>query len=205
MAQFQGGWLDLESAKPQSISDKTAFWAVDDGSNVDQGVVKRVTNYNSPTGGSWVATPISINAEPEVYAVNNATFLNELMKADAMNQHTKMANLASDLAIPLQNLVYLYGNPDGMYNYQITMDLDFGGTGINLVQFSVMENAGTGGDQHGKIEVFEITPGTNYSGVNTLQLIFSGHFGPLNIGIRTENTSSQSAIFELRSIIIPVV
>ena len=52
MSMFPGGWLDLESSMPQKISDKLVYVAINDGANVDEGVVELSSNYNSPTGGS---------------------------------------------------------------------------------------------------------------------------------------------------------
>ena len=63
MSKFSGGWIDLQNSMPMPISDRISL-AIIEGGGTTEGEVKMVSDYNSPTGGSWTATALSINAEP---------------------------------------------------------------------------------------------------------------------------------------------
>lgn len=108
--QFPGGWLALENSNPMPISDFITFASLFDGSSTTDGEIVLSSDYNNPTGGTWVPSPISITSEPTVIAVDAANDVTQQIIANSMNMQTKMANLAPSVAPPLQNLVYLYGN-----------------------------------------------------------------------------------------------
>lgn len=200
--QFPGGWLSLENSNPMPISDFITFASLFDGSSTTNGEIVLSSDYNNPTGGTWVASPISITSEPTVIAVDAVNDVTQDIIANSMNMQTKMANLAASVAPPLQNLVYLYGNLSEKLRYMCYLPLDLGGSSYDLFQVSVLENVGTQGDMHGNIEVVDFGSGA-FTGTQTLQLILSDNTGPVNLGIRLESTTNQSSIFELKLVILP--
>lgn len=108
--KFPGGWLSLENSNPMPISDFITYAALFNGSTTTDGQIVMSDVYNTPTGGTWVSSPISISTEPSVIAVDAPNDVTQQIIADSMNMQTKMSNLASSVAPPLVNLVYLYGN-----------------------------------------------------------------------------------------------
>jgi hypothetical protein len=59
-------------------------------------------------------------------------------------------------------------------------------------------------DMHSKYQVYDFGSGP-FSGSKTLELIFSGHFGPLNLGFHIEkDDDTNSSILVMRSVILPV-
>jgi len=107
--RFPGGWLSLENSNPMPISDFITFVSLFDGSSTNNGEIVMSDVYNNPTASAWMPSPIVIAAEPTVIAVDAPNDITQQIIADSMNLQTKMANLAPNIAPPLQNLVYLYG------------------------------------------------------------------------------------------------
>jgi len=200
--KYPGGWLDLEASMPKPISDAITIVQVDDGAAVTDGTIIRSSVYHVPTGGAWVASPIAINSEPLVIALNSGTWINEELKAMSMSAQTQMANLGAPPP-PMENLVYCYGNHENEPKYQMHIELDLGAGNFTLFELSILENAATEGGRHGKVEVFEFDKGANWTGVNTLQIIFNEFFGPINLGLRLESTVPDSSIFGLQAIVLP--
>lgn len=198
MANFPGGWLSLQSSSPIPITKYASYAYNYDGAITTEGTVKNVTTFQTPTT-AWSASPISLNAEPTVLAVNAAVNVNEAIKAASMNMQTLMANL-TNAPIPIKNMIYVYGNQDdNSLLYKMQIALNFGASNYNLYQISVMENAGTLGDEHGHCEVIDFGAGP-FTGVNTLNIFFRGYYGNVNIGIRLESSAGGlSSIFELRA------
>ncbi len=203
MATYPGGWLTLENSNPIPISNFITLASIFNGATTDGNIVMS-SEFCNPTGGTWGATPITLNAEPTVAAVNSALFVNEVIKSRAINAQTKMANLAAICPPPLQNMVYLYGNnDDNNLLYQVSVPLNLGAGSYDLFQLSVMENAATQGDEHGNVEVYDFGSAT-LTGLVTLNLFFSGFYGSVNLGIRLESLANVSSIYELRTIVLPV-
>lgn len=203
MANYPGGWLTLENSNPVPVTNSISLAQLFDGVTTTNGEVKHSTNYYAPTGGTWAATPITLNAEPTIAAVNVTLSINETVKASAINMQTKMANLTAPPP-PLKNLLYLYGNPnDNQLNYYMKIPINLGASNYTSLQLSVMENAATSGDEHGRVEVIDFGTGP-FTGVITLNVFFSGYFGAINLGLRLESTVPQSSICELRCLVMPV-
>ncbi|MFA7325051.1 MAG: hypothetical protein WC121_00155 [Candidatus Kapaibacterium sp.] len=200
--KFPGGWLSLENSNPMPISDFITYAALFNGSTTTDGQIVMSDVYNTPTGGTWVASPVSISTEPTVIAVDAPNDVTQQIIANSMNMQTKMANLGANVPPPLQNLVYLYGNFSDQLRYLCYLPLNLGGSSYDLFQVSVLENVGTQGDMHGNIEVVDFGAGP-HTGAQTLQLMLSENMGPVNLGIRLESTTNQSSIFELKLVILP--
>jgi hypothetical protein len=194
---YPGGWNDLEISEPRLIKPIISNAIIDDGTAYPGAIVNSV-DYFTPTAPGWVASPFALNAEPLVYAVNAAVFLNELYKATAMNQQTKMSNI-TNAPPPLANMLYLYGNNNGNLSYQMKIDIDLGAGLYNYLELSVMENAASSGGVNGVVQAYHFakTAGT-FTGIVTLELQFDNFFGSVNLGLRAESTAPASSIFELR-------
>lgn len=111
-----------------------------------------------------------------------------------MNEQTK--SLKSDAASPFDQSLYVYGNRPNVVNYLTAITLDFGATTINLLQISIFENSFIDPNNSMLIEVYDFGAGP-FTGANTLNLIFNKLDGNYNIGIRTEDSLNQSALFYL--------
>lgn len=193
MFQIPGGWRTLRNSNPLKISDKIIYASFGGA----PGDVVDSADYNSPTGGSWNASPITINAYPTFTAVNQTYTLDDVLIADSMNEQTQTGY--SSAPPDLSNMVYMYGNPNRM-RFQNSLDLDLGGSTYNTVEISVFENCVTRGDAHGNVEVFRFTG--SFTGIQTLTMLIGNFFGPINIGIRLESSTNQSSIYELKSVIL---
>ena len=198
MASYPGGWNTLQNSMPQSISDILSFakYGATGGSIISSSV------FNTPTGGVWQASPISISIGPIVVAVNGLVYPDQAQKAAAMNMQTKTYN--ANAPLPLKTLIFAYGNKNTKMDFQSDISLNLGGLNYNLLQLSILENAATKGDSHGTIQVVDFGAGP-FTGIQTLSLNISGYFGPLNLGIRLESTpGAQSSMFDLRYMILQV-
>ncbi|MBM2814818.1 MAG: hypothetical protein HW421_1580 [Ignavibacteria bacterium] len=204
MSSFQGGWNTLSSAAPKPITDLVTFSSVYTNAVTIQGVVKNVTTFNTPTGGTWFASPITISSKPLVEAVAASTNPTKVIIADALNMQTKTWN--SSAPLPLLNLVFLFGNDSlEALDYIMNIPLNFGGHQFNLCQVGILENAATAGNEQGLIQVIDFAPpGGNFTGAVNLRLLISGFNGPINLGIRLEDTNTESSLFELKAAILPV-
>ncbi len=193
MKQFPGGWLSLENSFPQVITPIISYCSCNFGGPTIKGVIDYSSIFNTPTGGTWVPSPISISQEPIVIAVNSVHNSVDLLEADAMNSQTKMSNLNSSTPIQLRNFVYLYNNQSTpKWMTQILFDL--GANNYNKLQISVFENSVSKGDSHGNIQVIDFGSGP-FSGVGTFNFLFGEFHGLINLGIRLESTTNQSSIF----------
>jgi hypothetical protein len=199
MKKFPGGWHSLENSNPMPITDYILFASLSTGF---AGNVQYSSDFISPTGGTWMASPISINAEPNVAAIAGTPFPSKAYIADMMNMQTKMWNNSNNIPSQLQNMIYAYGNSSGDPEYVMTIPLDLGGSTYDSFQISVFENVATQGDAHGNIQVIDFGPGP-FTGIINLEVTFSERTGPLNIGIRLESSTNQSSIYELKTIILP--
>lgn len=193
MLQIPGGWRTLRNSNPLKISDKIVYAKL--GST--DGEVEDSADYNSPTGGSWNASPLSISAYPTFAAVNPTYSQQDALIANSLNEQTQTG--FSSAPPDLNNLVYMYANP-GDVRFFSALDFDFGGSTYNTVEISVFENCVTRGDAHGNIEVFRFTG--SFTGTNTLQMILGDFAGPVNFGIRLESSTNQSSIYELKTVVL---
>jgi hypothetical protein len=196
MGQFSGGWMDLANSLPSQITDIIAFSMI----GVTPGIVKLSSNYNLPNS-SWVNSPLTITSNPVVVAVNAAQFPNEGMLANAMNAQTQSANISGPPA--LKNLIYVYGNNPGELKYEIDIPINLGGLNYNSIQISILDNAGTNGNFNEKIQVIDFGTGP-WTGAQTLKALFSNFIGEVHIGIRLNDTSNNTSIFDLRTVILPI-
>jgi hypothetical protein len=201
MTKYPGGWNDLEITRPMNITDAIAYAGLFNGTTEFAGAVANSTTFHKPSGAGWAASPILLNAEPTLLAVNAAFFVNEAQIAAAINMQTKMAKL--DAPYNLKNMVYLYGNPENDLKYQMTIPLDLGGASNYKVQIGVYENIVINNDVQKVVEAIDWGTQT-FQNVNTLRIMFANYFGQLNIGVRLESSANVSSMFELKAYILPV-
>jgi hypothetical protein len=195
MLKLHGGWNDLQKSMPGNISNIIESATI----GATNATIQSSSDFNTPTG-TWVTSPITLNAVPTAVAINATTNPDQAAKVAAMNAQTLMANLTAPP--PLQNLVFLYGNQEGSLKYEMDIPLNFGANTYNSIQISLLDNAGTKGDEHGEIQVYDFGSGS-WTGVNTLKLIFNGVIGEYKIGIRINDTSNNTSIYNLRTIVLP--
>lgn len=120
------------------------------------------------------------------------------MVADAnqWNFRHQTVNLASDLAPPLQKVIYLRGGRQ----WQMDIFLDLGTTATDL-QLSFLDNAGTRGDYAGTIPVI------NFAGpiASPAKLsITLKDFGKVSMGLRMiDSVSGDWSMYEMDWVIVP--
>jgi hypothetical protein len=195
MLQLSGGWNDLQKSMPQNITDIIESATI----GATNATIQASTNFNAATG-TWVTSPVTLNAVPTAVAINATTNPDQAAKVAAMNAQTLMANL--NAPPPLKNLVFLYGNQEGSLKYEMDIPLNLGANTYNSIQISLLDNAATKGDEHGNFQVFDFGSGS-WTGVNTLKLIFNGVIGEYKIGIRINDTSNNTSIYYLRTVVLP--
>ena len=201
MRNFPGGWNSLQNSFPQNISDIISVARATFGAPVD-GQIVYDNLFNTPTGGTWAASPIVLSQEPDVQAINVTFNSIDGIEAIAMNGQTKMANLSASVPSQLRGLVYLY-TPVGQPRFWNRLYFDLGASNYNRMQISIFENSVTRGDAHGNVQSYDFGTGP-FTGIGTIQLLLSSFTGQINIGIRLESTGGASSLFELRTIAIPV-
>jgi len=197
---FPGGWNDLIVQEPKRIKPIISVAQIHDGSNYYDGEIVQSSVYFLPSGGSWSSNPFVLTDEPKVVAVNNGIFFNEGFRAMAMNQQTKMSNI-SDAPPPMSNLLFLYGNRNGDLKYRMEIYINFGINEFPWVELSVLENAAGTGGANGVVEAYRFEK-SNFSGLHTLHLFFDNYFGLVNLGLRAEDSLSNSSIFEMRCVVL---
>ncbi|MBI5324077.1 MAG: hypothetical protein HZB41_02145 [Ignavibacteriae bacterium] len=195
MLKIHGGWNDLQRSMPLNISNIIESATI----GATTASIQASSNFNTATG-TWVTSPITLNAVPTAIAINATTNPDQAAKVTAMNAQTLMANL--NAPPPLKNLVFLYGNQEGSLKYEMDIPLNLGGSTYNSIQISLLDNTATKGDEHGEIQVFDFGSGS-WTGVNTLKLVFNGIIGEYLIGIRINDTSNNTSIYNLRTFILP--
>ncbi|MFC2131618.1 hypothetical protein ACFLSQ_09310 [Bacteroidota bacterium] len=196
---YPGGWNAIEISEPKPIKPIIAQATADDGS-VNEGTIENSSTYFAPVG-SWSDSPLSLNLEPKVIAVNSGTFYDELYKADAMNGQTKMANL-TDAPPPMENIIYVFGNKNGNLRYQMEIEISWSTVTFNDFELSVLENAATDGGALGVVQVYKFDKGSAFNSPITLRLMFDNFFGPVNLGIRVIDSAPAESIMALRCIVL---
>ncbi len=197
MGRFSGGWRDLEKEYPFQITNVIASAII----LLDTGTIVDSTDYNSPTGGIWGASPLVLHAAPRVRPIDTL-YGEKTMYAEAMNMQIKTADL--NAPPPLQNLIYLVGNEKDDFRYSMELAFTTGGNTLTTIEISILENLATTGDKNGCIEVIKFT-NNNWMGLIPIILTIHDYQGEINLGIRTELTSGlhPSSILNLRCRVIP--
>ncbi len=184
-------WYDLQNTAPKSPFDLIANAYI--GGN--QGEFAYSTTFVDPPGGVWTPSPITYLQEATCIALESD---NQLMVADAnqWNFRHQTVNLASDLAPPLQKVIYLRGGRQ----WQMDIFLDLGTTATDL-QLSFLDNAGTRGDYAGTIPVI------NFAGpiASPAKLsITLKDFGKVSMGLRMiDSVTGDWSMYEMDWVIVP--
>ena len=170
---YRYGWLSLINSAPISICDFISVSNLTQGANIAVGNVISNTDFNTPTGGTWVASPISINSAPSIICLNPNSGDNTIMVASSINMKVQMANL--NAPPPLKGLVFLIGNPAGRYDYENQIPINLGASNYTYCEVSLLENSVKPGSTYGTIPSidFDRTKGP-FTGVQSLNLMFTG-------------------------------
>lgn len=183
-------WNQLHSATPRNPFDLIAMAMA----NGTTGELKHVSDFIGPPSG-WSSSPLSVDSAPVCIALQGT---DALMIADAdqwMFMH-KTADLSTDLAPPLDKLLFLRGGTQWQMNLSFALSED-----ISNLQLSFLDNAATRGEIGGTIPVIEFD--ATFSGVITLKLTLK-QMGDISMGLRTiTSTGSDWAMYESRWRIVP--
>ncbi|PLX31048.1 MAG: hypothetical protein C0600_06700 [Ignavibacteria bacterium] len=134
-------WIDLKNACPQDPRELIAYAEI----GAVAGDFYLSSTYASQT---WGTTPLSINAEPKVTALETDN-KQKVADANQWNFSHLTWNDSSSLAVPLRKIVFLRAGTE----WENAISFDFGGTAIEEVQISFLNNAATLGDKQGSIPV----------------------------------------------------
>lgn len=198
------GWYALQQSAPTNPLQIINYARIVNGVNSEVGHYSDTTDYGTPTGGTWVTTPISIGSEPLVSAIKSD--LDYGMMASRANLVLLSANTSATLAPPLTNLLFFVGNQSGKTEWQMVIPINFGAGNYDQLQLSLLENAGTRGDNSGSYPVvlFDGNSGAfTYTGSASMTLVLSGT-GEFRFGLRAESTLNQSSMFEMHCVVIPL-
>jgi hypothetical protein len=192
---FYPGWQRLINSAQSDIYKYLTY------AKIDTTEADLVTSslYNNPTGGTWVASNISISSGPTVSTLNS--FASDDIIEGLINSQTKFIDTTNPP--PLNEYIFLQGNSTSTQNIKNTLSFDFGSTLYTNIQISFINNCVRAGDKDGKIRVFDFPLASSITGVKELELIFNEYTGPLLLGIRLESSTGQSSIFKLRTFILP--
>lgn len=199
---FKYGWLSLINSAPINVSDFISLaYATMGGPQINSSVIAN-TEFNTPTGGTWVASPISINSEPMVLCINPQSGEQTQIIADSDNMKIQMANL--NAPPPLKSTVFLIGNPVGKYDYINLLPLNFGASNYSIFMISSLDNSVKPGSSYGNIPAIDFDRNQGpYTGIVNVNIMFTGYFGPVDLGIRLESSTNQSSMFDLRVYVLP--
>jgi len=89
MQNFPGGWNSLQNSFPQNITDVISVARATFG-GPGGGQIVYDNLFNTPTGGTWATSPITLSQEPVVQAINVTFNAIDGIEAIAMNSQTKM-------------------------------------------------------------------------------------------------------------------
>lgn len=192
---FPLGYTGIENSNPARISELISYAVLQGGTTT----IVNSNKFNNPTGGTWANSPLSLNATPNVQPTNLAFVSDQIIKANMMNQQTKMFD--SNLPSPFNQRIYVYGNSLNKFDYQMQISLNFGGSNYNLVQISYFENALIDSANSKLIEAYDMGVGP-FTGILNLTLILNKDFGVYNLGIRVESTTNVSSIFWLQIVVL---
>ena len=187
-------WIDWAKTTPQDPQDIIAYASLQGVT----GVYVNSTTFMAPSGGTTAATPISLASAPVVIALGTDNLLNVANAADWMFNH-QTANVNTDLARPLQKVIFLRGG----LGWRNEINLDFGASSYATVQLSFRDNAGTRGDMSGTIPVISFThTGGGFTGVQKLAVTLKT-IGVAVMGISVINGSGAYTMYESEWIIVP--
>ena len=185
-------WYDLQDTAPKNPFDIIAY--ADLGGTLGQ--FEYSSDFLNP-GGTWVATPITVQDGGDCKAWETD---NQQKVADAAmwSQQHQVTNAATDLAIPLRKMMFLRGGT--AWQMRIPLNL---AVGIDSLQLSFLDNAGTRGDSQGTIPVIRFDPGVSYApGIVTLTVTLKD-FGTLSMGLKSiASGSGDEAMMEMDWIIV---
>ncbi len=188
-------WIDWAQSNPVNPLDIIAMARLDMGVNHDVGVYLDTTTYSTP-GSSWVASPFSYNGEPTLisYRTDQQGTVAEALQ---WNMSHLTRNSDANLAIPLRKVIFLKAGAD----WEMQIPLALGAGSYSDLQLSLLDNAGTRGDDQGTVPVISFTARA-YTGSVTLSVSVKSP-GILPVGFRAVSAAGDWSMFEMLWIIVP--
>lgn len=176
-------WYGLENYTPKDPFDLIAYASL--GGVV--GIFERSSNF---LGASPTASPLSLADGGNVQAWEAD---NQQMVADAemWTMQNKMVNVSTAVPPPLHKLAFVRGG----IPWKNTLLLDVG-AGLDYIELSFLQNAGTRGDAQGTVPVIRFD-GPISAATIPIEMTFK-RTGLVSLGLKTVVTSSSDeAMFEL--------
>jgi hypothetical protein len=183
-------WIDWAKTPPQNPQDIIANATL----QATQGIYVNSSTFATPSGAGTAATPISLASAPTVVALGTDNLLNVTNAADWMFSHLT-ANTSTDLARPLQKVIFLRGG----VGWKNEINLDFGASTYTDVQLSFRDNAGTRGDMTGTIPAISFIG--SFTDVQKLSLTLKTT-GVAVMGIRLIHSGGAYSMYESEWIIV---
>ena len=186
-------WYDLQDAAPKNPFDIIAYAEL----SGTIGQFEYSVDFLNP-GGTWVATPVTVQDGGDCKARESD---NQQKVGDAAmwSQQHQVTNAATDLAIPLRKMIFLRGGT--AWQMRIPLNL---AVGIESLQLSFLDNAGTRGDSQATVPVLRFDPGVNYVPGSYVLTVTLKSFGTLSMGLKTiASGTGDQAMMEMDWIIVP--
>ena len=185
-------WYDLINAAPKNPFNVIAYADMDGTPGTFE-----YSDIFLNIGGGWVDTPIGVGAD----GVCKAWETDNIQKVgDALmwSQQHQVTNNASDLAPPLQKMMFLRGGTA----WKMEIPLSFG-VDIGILELSFLDNAGTRGDSQGTIPVLHFeAPGGTWTSGNHLLTVTLKRFGAFSMGLKSEAISGDHAMMEMDWVVV---
>ncbi len=193
------GWHGLEYSTPTDPSDFIVWAKLD----TVQAAYKKSGTFATPESGNWTP-PLPALADPVSLDYTNPTYRADISYIkDSVTVQSKFSNIAT-APLAVRDLIFYVGNERGRTDWKMRIPINFGASTYDVAEMSILENVATKGDVQGKYPVLDF--GTaGFTGSKNLDIIFSGFFGPLNLGIHLEkNNNLESSILIIRAIVFPI-
>ena len=176
-------WYDLENHVPKNPFDVIAFASL-------VGITGTFEYSSNFLGTNGTTSPLSLLDGGDVQAWESDN-LQMVGDAQMWTMQNKMVNVSTDVPPPLHRLAFVRGGTQ----WKNTLLLDVA-TGLDYIELSYLQNAGTRGDAQGTVPVIRFE-GPIGAAASPLEITFKRK-GLVSLGLKTVVTSSgDEAMFEL--------
>jgi hypothetical protein len=196
MLKYSGGWETVKRTSGVEISKVLKYAKI----GTTLGDLLYTSVFNNPGVGGWTSSPISVTSSVSVNAINGSSFADQQKTEDVLNSKTQYVNTSAPPE--MQNIIYGYGNPLNDLKYSMQIVLDLGATNYTSLQISELTNTVVVGNKFLEVEAFDFGSGP-FTGQVTLELGFQRFYGPIHLGIRLEDASGNSSVFDLNMRVYP--
>ncbi len=182
------GWAESDPVDPLSVIAMARIENLPFSN--DTGVYLNSTTYGTP-GASWVDTTVDYNGEPTVVSLRTDR-QGTVAEALQWNMAHLSRNASASLAIPLRKVIFLKAGTEWENRIILTM----GGKFYNDFQLSLLNNAGTRGDEQGTVPVLSFTAST-YVGTQLTLAVSIKTPGVFRMGLRGVDQGGDWSMFEM--------